>query len=408
MARKPITKGGEGVSPLKKSMHIQASNLSDALVKIAHQVMNHGSRVEVKSKELMECSPLSVFISHPLQCFPLLAHRKNNPFSAIAESIWVLSGRNDVEWLSHYLPRAKDFSDDGETWRGGYGPRLRYFGTNKVDQVRKVYELLKADPASRQGIISIYDPDLDCDAKEWSKDIPCNNVLQFIIRDNKLHCYSYVRSNDLVWGFSGINVTEWAILQSFLASNLEVQVGNYYHTTGSMHIYEAHYDKIKAILKTYTHEKEYYTHRDSCLGERETTVQFNLPIVNIDISLPQFFNILEKVQNEEISASQCIEEIKLLDDNKWYDYKNYLMCLCAYEYFKQKSYMEAFNIMVQVKSGHLKLACLHWLLRNSSGTIGWELCTAQLTTRDKLLLVKKGLVEEVEDPFLKDTTVKVY
>jgi thymidylate synthase len=58
----------------------------------------------------------------------VLPGRNNNVFAQLAETAWVLAGRNDLAFLGHYLPRVADFSDDGRTWRGAYGPRIRRWG----------------------------------------------------------------------------------------------------------------------------------------------------------------------------------------------------------------------------------------------------------------------------------------
>jgi thymidylate synthase len=79
--------------------------------------------------------------------------------------MWVLAGRNDIEWLSAYLPRAADFSDDGITWRAGYGRRIRHWDCNPgdpgLDQHAYIVDTLREDPLSRQAVIGIWDPITD-------------------------------------------------------------------------------------------------------------------------------------------------------------------------------------------------------------------------------------------------------
>jgi len=98
------------------------------------------------------------------------------------------------------------------TWRGAYGPRLRnWFG---VDQVAAVFQLLRADHASRRAVINLFDPSRDF---AQSKDVPCNNWLHFLIRDGHLVLNVVTRSNDIMWGFSGINTFEWSVLHEMMA-----------------------------------------------------------------------------------------------------------------------------------------------------------------------------------------------
>lgn len=158
--------------------------------------------------------------------------------------MWVLSGRNDLEFLSHYLPRAVDFSDDKKTWRAAYGPRLRnWYGS---DQFKNVAELLLSDPHSKRAVMSIFDP-----SKDYvdTLDVPCNNWLHFMKRNGKLNLDVAVRANDAIWGFGGINTFEWSVLLQMMAYWTDSEIGFMSWYTGTIHIYERHYERSKMILK---------------------------------------------------------------------------------------------------------------------------------------------------------------
>src|SRR5712691_3901798 len=42
----------------------------------------------------------------------------------VAEWLWIALGRNDVATVARYNPEIAQFSDDGLTFTGAYGPRL--------------------------------------------------------------------------------------------------------------------------------------------------------------------------------------------------------------------------------------------------------------------------------------------
>ena len=42
----------------------------------------------------------------------------------VAEAFWILSGRNDVEFMDKFSNKIKDFSDDGIFFNGAYGPKI--------------------------------------------------------------------------------------------------------------------------------------------------------------------------------------------------------------------------------------------------------------------------------------------
>ncbi len=163
----------------------------------------------------------------------------------LPKSMWVIAGRNDLEYLSAYLPRAIEFSDDGCTWRAGYGPRLRNW--NGVDQLAAVVDLLTADRVVRRAVMTIFDPNRDY---AESKDVPCNNWLHFISRGGRLDLHVAARSTDIWWGFSGINAFEWTLLLEMVAYWLGLAPGRLVFFTSSMHLYERHFDRAKQLLES--------------------------------------------------------------------------------------------------------------------------------------------------------------
>jgi len=205
---------------------------SEALPFICSRLLDIGDEVGSRNGRVKELLNTTIVIEEPTRREMLSINRKANVFAQIAETMWVLAGRNDIEWLSAYLPRAKDYSDDGKTWRGAYGPRLRggYFG---FDQLMHVVDLLEGDPLSRRAVIAIYEPTTDANP---GKDIPCNDFLQFQSRLGKLHLTVTVRSNDLMWGWSGINAFEWSTIQEIVASLLGLKVGTLTFNIGNLHL----------------------------------------------------------------------------------------------------------------------------------------------------------------------------
>ena len=146
------------------------------------------------------------------------------------------------------------------SWRAGYGPRLRnlktYIGRYKdndgvpygidihgVDQVAYVISKLQEDPSTRQAVVSLWDPVED--TISGSKDYPCNNWLQFLIRDGKLYLSVVLRSNDLIYGFSHCDFYLWSVLQELVANCIGVDVGTMTWFAGSFHVYEKHWELLK-------------------------------------------------------------------------------------------------------------------------------------------------------------------
>lgn len=243
-----------------------------------------GSRVG-RTKELTH---VGITLDYPLRREVLVPGRRCNIVAQIAETVWVLAGRNDVEWLSRYLPRARDYSDDGKVWRGAYGRRLRKW--HGADQLTAVVEALQEDPETRRAVAVIYDPEQDF---EPGKDIPCNNWLSFLIRDGRLDLHVAVRSNDAMWGWSGINTFEWSVVQEIVAGMVGVEVGALHFSTTSFHLYEKHWDRAKKITQeAWSTERPAVTPSPSFEGQGMT-----MPL--LDAMLARWFQLEEKIRNGE-------------------------------------------------------------------------------------------------------------
>ncbi len=132
-------------------------NISFATADSVVEVYDQGSDVVVRDKATRELIGRLTTLEQPLERYLFLPKRRNNVFAQFAETMWMLAGRNDIAWLSRYLPRASDYSDDGQTWHGAYGPRLRRWAGD-VDQIDKVRRLLSEDRASRRAVMVLFDP----------------------------------------------------------------------------------------------------------------------------------------------------------------------------------------------------------------------------------------------------------
>lgn len=227
------------------------TNADAALPKLLKQVLTQGAVVPSRNGDTHELLMRSFTLRYPTHRAPITTPGRNVSLPAqIAETMWLLAGRNDVAWLQHYLPRAAEFSDDGQVWRGGYGPRLRCWETDgglgaPVDQLAHVVHLLQEDPSTRRAVMSIYNPAIDTIP---GKDVPCNNWLHFIHRDGELHLHVATRSNDIMWGWSGINSFEWTILLTVVAGLTGLDAGSITFSISSLHLYDRHVAKAQRIV----------------------------------------------------------------------------------------------------------------------------------------------------------------
>jgi thymidylate synthase len=220
------------------------SNVNEALPGLMRDLLAYGEKFDSRAGKTAELTFVGITLERPWQREITAPDRKASIAAQIAETMWVLSGRNDVAGLAHYLPRAADFSDDGLTWRAGYGPRLRNY--QGVDQLDYVVETLRSNPNSRQAVCTIWDPTVDTSP---GKDIACNNWLTFSSRNGELDLMVGIRSNDAMWGWSGINAFEWSVLLEVVAWMIGLAVGKLHFAVTSFHLYDQHWEKAGRISK---------------------------------------------------------------------------------------------------------------------------------------------------------------
>ena len=168
-----------------------------------------------------------------------------NPAFAIAETVWILAGREDSALPNHWNPELSKYTGPGERYHGAYGHRLRHrFG---FDQLERGYLALKNNPDSRQVVLQIWDPGIDLPNEEGrpaARDVPCNVLSMLKVRDGKLEWTQVMRSNDL---FRGVpyNFVQFTILQEVMAGWLGLELGAYDHLSDSLHVYEDDFEALE-------------------------------------------------------------------------------------------------------------------------------------------------------------------
>lgn len=263
----------------------QFRNTEQAFLSLLRTIADVGEEISVRGSVTREITSQQIEITNPRERVVVIPGRNNNVFASIAESLWVLAGRDDVAYLEGYLKRAGDYSDDGLTWRGAYGPRLRnWYGT---DQLQQILTILRDEPASRRAVATLYDP-----ARDFvdTKDVPCNNWLHFLRRNGQLHLHVAARSTDIWWGFSGINIFEWALLLEMMANWLGDEPGHLTFTTSSLHLYEQHYPKAITVLDQEPHTA---TYPDS---DERRVPRFTTPWAQFDDVLDSWFRLEDQLR----------------------------------------------------------------------------------------------------------------
>jgi len=240
-------------------------------------LFKEGQRAEPRGLATLELSPVAVTLERPRRrCLTNRARRWNLP-AAIGEFAWHAAGSTDLGFISYYFKRWTELADDAMSVRGScYGHRIfGRIGTGE-SQWERVAELLRSDPWSRRAVLDVYDPELGF--RKTVKDAPCACTLQFLIRDDRLHLVTYMRSNDVIWGLP-YDVFVFTMLQELLGRELRRPLGTYTHIAGSLHLYENHFALGKEILRS------------------PTECEFEMPLMTAPGELPNFLDIEARLRS---------------------------------------------------------------------------------------------------------------
>lgn len=316
--------------------------------------------------------PVMITYSHTRERVLFNSLRDVNPFSLVYESLWTLSGRDDVKSIAYYTKGMVRYSDDGETWYGAYGHRWRhapygvgrkgntsYGGTipdyrDEFDQLDRAVDLLR-DNTTRRVVLSMWCPerDLKCQRRD-GKDYPCNTHCYLTVRDNKMNLTVCNRSNDLVLGMLGTNYVVFSFLLEYLAARLGVECGTYTQFTNDLHLYEGtHGDKLAGWLEDTT--PDHYT--DAKSGTLRTVPLVKDPAA-FERELPKFVERHACPREWVGGGLQHYTEPFLVHVAE--------PMLAAFHYHKAKRYDQAADVMATVAADDWRLAAEGWLRRRQS------------------------------------------
>lgn len=179
--------------------------------------------------------------------FPLLTTKKLHLKSIIYELLWFLTGDTNIKYLKEHGVRIWDeWADENGNLGKVYGYQWRSWpkGTNEsIDQITQVVESIKNNPESRRHIVTAWNPaDIETMALP-----PCHTLFQFYVANGKLSCQLYQRSADLFLGVP-FNIASYALLTMMMAQVCDLQLGDFIHTFGDVHIYTNHLEQVKLQL----------------------------------------------------------------------------------------------------------------------------------------------------------------
>ncbi len=179
--------------------------------------------------------------------FPMLTTKKLHLKSIIYELLWFLKGDTNVKYLQEHGVRIwNEWADENGDLGPIYGKQwVRWEAPDgtQVNQIVNAIETIKNNPNSRRILVNAWNPgELGQMALT-----PCHALFQFYVADGKLSCQLYQRSADVFLGVP-FNIASYALLTMMVAQVCGLEVGDFVHTFGDVHLYNNHQEQAALQL----------------------------------------------------------------------------------------------------------------------------------------------------------------
>lgn len=179
--------------------------------------------------------------------FPCLTTKKLHLKSIIHELLWFLKGDTNIKYLQENgVSIWNEWADENGDLGHIYGYQWRSWtksdGTH-LDQITQLINDINNTPDSRRLIVSAWNAgDIDQMALP-----PCHAFMQFYVNEGRLSCQLYQRSADAFLGVP-FNIASYALLTQMVAQVCGLELGDFVHTFGDLHIYKNHIEQVKTQI----------------------------------------------------------------------------------------------------------------------------------------------------------------
>lgn len=179
--------------------------------------------------------------------FPLVTTKKLHLKSIIYELLWFLNGDTNVKYLQENGVRIwNEWANEDGDLGPIYGKQWVKWASpsgQEVNQIQRAIDTIKNNPDSRRIIVNAWNAgELDQMALT-----PCHALFQFYVADGKLSCQLYQRSADVFLGVP-FNIASYALLTQMVAQVCDLEVGDFVHSFGDVHLYNNHFEQAQLQL----------------------------------------------------------------------------------------------------------------------------------------------------------------
>ncbi|HSI39465.1 MAG TPA: thymidylate synthase [Xanthobacteraceae bacterium] len=216
-----------------------------------HELLERILREGVRKTDRTGTGTLSVFghqMRFPLgEGFPLVTTKRVHVKAVIHELLWFLAGDTNIGYLrDNGVTIWDEWADANGDLGPVYGRQWRSWPTpdgGAIDQMAELVTAIRRTPDSRRLIVSAWNP-ADVGAAALP---PCHCLFQFYVADDRLSCQLYQRSGDVFLGVP-FNIASYALLTHMVAQVTGLELGDFVHTLGDVHLYSNHIEQAHLQL----------------------------------------------------------------------------------------------------------------------------------------------------------------
>jgi thymidylate synthase len=200
-----------------------------------------------------EITNLSIELTDPRNRIVWNKARDMNYEFAMKFFIWMLNADTDFSYVSgsnknavNFIDKPKDEKAMPTNFSTAYGPRI-------AKQLPYIIDELTRDKESRRAVIHVLnEDDLDMLGTDTKEEYPCTDSFTFLIRDNKLHMYTHMRSNNMVLTicYDMYNMTMFHEYLTKVMQNVypDLTIGTYHHNIASAHYFDREQPLVDKVL----------------------------------------------------------------------------------------------------------------------------------------------------------------
>lgn len=345
------------------ALMVEADGPNDIYRSLLRGVSENGDNYSSRGMPVRKIGPVTIIFLNPRERFLTCPGRLIHPYFQVLESIWIIGGRGDLEFISYYLKNMEKYADNREEFHAPYGVRMRKWNHHRDenfpygarDQFFDCFNYLRTEPDTRHAVMTFWNPSFD----NWqvkTNDRPCNITFQFLIEEGKLNLYIFNRSNDVNWGLFNTNVVQFSVILETMALLLGIPIGKQIHMITNLHVYDYQNEITKRVLDS---EYDFNIYNYVKTTEFEADCSPERRIYGLDNDLRLFFE-------KEAMIRKGRDVTSLADPSM--NYLNYaLKMACSFYEYKRGNISGAFEFLMDNSFWDIQISCFEFLARKAKG-----------------------------------------